>query len=228
LATEEEGLSDFTVVAVGWAFEVDITQSSSYSIKITADDNMFDYIKVSKTLNKLRIRLKAGYNYQFVTLRAEITMPELHELDLSGATSGTVDGFSSSHALVLTISGASSLDIVDVSAGDVEIDLSGASNLNGGLTGSGNAQFSVSGASSIELAGAANDLLLDASGASVVDLSDFPTHNVDVDLSGASRGTVNLDGRLDADLSGGSNLKYIGEPTLGNIQTSGGSTVEKE
>jgi len=52
--------------------------------------------------------------------------------------------------------------------------------------------------------------------------------NADVSLSGGSRATINLDGRLDADLSGGSNLLYIGDPTMGDINTSGGSTVGKK
>lgn len=49
LVTEEKDVSDFTIVEVGSGFEVEITQSSSYSINITADDNLFDYIQVSKT-----------------------------------------------------------------------------------------------------------------------------------------------------------------------------------
>ena len=35
-------------------------------------------------------------------------------------------------------------------------------------------------------------------------------------------------GVLDADLSGASHLFYIGEPTLGDLDISGGSTVTKK
>ena len=227
LATEEMDFSDFTIVEVGYAFEAEITQSNSYSVSITADDNLFDYIQVSKTGGTLRIGLKPNYSYQSLTLRAEITMPDLQELEFSGATHGTVEGFSSLHNLVLDISGASSLDMVDVSAGDIEINLSGASTVTGGITASGDAQLDISGASTIELEGAANDLLTIVSGASRLELSDFPVHNANVNLSGASQATINLDGILDADLSGASHLYYIGEPTLGDIETSGGSTISK-
>jgi len=44
LATEEFNFSDFTRVEVGSAFEVEIVQSDSYRVSITADDNLFDYI----------------------------------------------------------------------------------------------------------------------------------------------------------------------------------------
>jgi len=68
IVTEKNEFTDFTVVEVGWGFEVKIDQSDSYSIDITADDNMFDYIEVSQTGNTLTIDLKWGYSYQNTTL----------------------------------------------------------------------------------------------------------------------------------------------------------------
>jgi len=225
LATEEMDFSDFSIVEVGSGFQVETAKSSSYSVNVTADDNLFDYIEVFKTGDTLTIRLKSGYTYQSITTRAQITMPELYELELSGGTRGTVEGFSSSHEFVLVLSGGSSLDTVDMSVGDVEIDLSGGSNLDGSLTASGDAQLILSGGSTIELEGAANDLSISAYDGSHLELSDFTVLNANVNLSGGSQATVNLDGRLDADLSGGSHLLYIGEPAMGDIQMSGGSTV---
>jgi hypothetical protein len=86
----------------------------------------------------------------------------------------------------------------------------------------------LSGGSRIDLDGNAENLTVDASGGSNLELSDFQINNAIISLSGGSFGTINLDGTLDADLSGGSILKYIGNPTLGDIQTSGGSVVSKE
>jgi hypothetical protein len=68
-------------------------------------------------------------------------------------------------------------------------------------------------------------MVADVSGASSLKLDDFTVGNANVDFSGASSGTINLDGRLDADLSGASRLWYIGEPTMGTIDTSGASTI---
>jgi len=204
--TEEMDLSDFTIVEVGWGFEVEITQSSSYSINITAEDNLFDYILVSKTGDTLTIGLKWGYSYQFLTLRTEITMPDLYELEFSGGTQGTIEGFGSSHDFIVELSGGSSLSGIFTTSEDAQFTLSGGSHLT-------------------ELDGAANDLFISASGGSVLELSDFLVHDADIEFSGGSQGTINLNGRLDADVSGGSHLLYIGEPTMGDIQESGGSTV---
>jgi len=227
LDTQEFNFSDFARVEVGYAFEVEITQSSSYSVSITADDNLFDYILVSKQGTTLKIRLEPALHYAFTKLQAKITMPQLRGLTLSGATRGTVSGFSSTDNIDIEVSGASSLDLVDISAGDITFDISGASRVTGDIT-AGDADFDVSGASTVQLEGSASNIVVDASGASRVKLAAFPVSNADVTLSGASSGTVNLDGRLDADLSGASKLLYIGEFTMGTINTSGASTLSEK
>ena len=226
LETREFNFSDFTRVEVSSAFEVEISQSDAYSVSVTANDNLFDYIQVSKQGATLQIRLKTA-SYIGTTQRASITMPDLYGLELSGATHGTVQGFGSSHDFTLELSGASSLSMVDMSAGDIRFNVSGASRVTGDIT-AGDADFDNSGASTVELQGSASDVVIDASGASNAKLADFPVNNANVKLSGASNGTVNLDGRLDANLSGASRLGYIGEPTMGTINTSGGSILSEK
>ena len=68
---------------------------------------------------------------------------------------------------------------------------------------------------------------MDASGGSTLNLEDLPVHDADIRFSGGSSGTISLNGTLDADLSGGSRLWYVGSPDLGDIDTSGGASVGK-
>ena len=98
----------------------------------------------------------------------------------------------------------------------------------GGFSSSHDFVLELSGGSHIVLQGEANDLRISASEGSHLELSDFQVHDANVNLSGGSRATINLDGILDANLSGGSHLFYIGEPSMGNIQTSGGSSVQEK
>ena len=227
LKTETFNFSDFARVDVSSAFEVEIAQSGSYSISITADDNLFEYIQVTKEGETLKIGLKTLTTLGPATLEAKVTMPKLRGLDLSGATRGTVSGFSSTENLDIDVSGASSVELADVSAGDIKFDVSGASKATGDITAS-DADFDVSGASTLQLEGSAKDIIVEAGGASRVKLSGFTVNNANINLSGASTGTVNLDGRLDANLSGASKLEYIGEPTLGTMNITGASTLNKK
>ena len=207
LETEEYAFANFTRVEIGSAFEFEIKQSSSFSINVTADDNVIDYVQVSTIGQTLKIRLKTVPGLRLVTLRASVTMPQLHSLAASGASHGTVSDFSSTE--------------------DLDIRVSGASRVTGDITAS-NVDFDISGASTIQLEGSANDILASVSGASHLNLDDFTVDNADVNFSGASSGTVNLNGKLDADLSGASKLWYIGEPIMGDIDISGASTLSKK
>jgi hypothetical protein len=185
--TQQKALSDFTAVDVGSGFNVKITQASTYSVSITADDNVFQYIEVNKAGSTLTINLKPALGYQATTLKAEISMPDLTEVQFSGGVVGTVSGFNMPH--------------------NFNVDLSGGSRLT--------------------MSGQAVDLAAQCSGGSNLQLSDLKVTNANVDLSGGSQGTINLNGTLDANLSGGSHLYYVGNPTLGNINISGGSTISK-
>ena len=227
LETKDYDFSDFSKVEVSNAFEFEISESSSYSISITADDNVIEKVQVTKEGDTLKIGLNRIIGLGSVTLKAAVTMPQLRDLDISGASRGTVYNFSSTDDVYITVSGASSLDLVDISAGDVKLEVSGASKVTGDIA-AGNTDFDISGASTAQLEGSSIDIVVDASGASRVKLAAFLVDNADIELSGASNGTVNLDGRLDADLSGASDLEYIGEPTMGTINITGASTLSKK
>jgi len=227
LKTEEYDFNDFDSVEISHAFNFEIQRGDSYRVSITADDNILEYIRVSQTGRTLKIGLDWLVRFGDATLEADITMPEVRGLDISGASSGRMAEFSSAESLNIDISGASSLELIGISAGDIDFDVSGASRATGDIT-AGDAGFDVSGASTVELEGSAQDMGIDASGASHVKLADFVVNNAEVDLSGASSGIVNLSGELSADVSGASKLEYIGEPSLGSMDISGASTIKKK
>ena len=207
LETEEYAFTNFTEVEISSAFEFEIQQSGSYNISVTADDNVMEYVRVSQVGQTLKIGLGTVTWLGPVTLSASVTMPQLSGLTVSGASRGDIYDFSSTE--------------------DLDITVSGASRVNGDIT-AGNVEFDISGASTIQLEGSADDMIASVSGASRFNLGGFTVNNADVNFSGASSGTVNLDGRLDADLSGASRLSYIGEPTMGDLDITGASTLTKK
>jgi hypothetical protein len=184
LITRELDFEGFTRLEVGHAFEVDLVQSRSYSVVITADDNVIDDVEVTISRGTLRIGMETLFvNVQNITLRAEVSMPTLEALELSGAS---------------RLTGSMEVDDID---------------------------FDISGASRLTLRGGGGQMRLDASGASQIDLSAFVVDDGDVDISGASQATVNVRGRLDAEASGASQLRYLGNPSMGRIETSGASSI---
>jgi hypothetical protein len=148
LVTRDMDLSGFTRLEIGYSFRVYLTQSDEYGVNITVDDNIRDRLVVAKSGDTLKIGLEPGaLSVQNVTLEAEVSMPTLEGVNLSGASRLTGE-----------------MNTRDVS-------------------------FEVSGA------------------------------------SGASTVTVHVTGRLNAHASGASRVEYLGDPRLGNIDTSGASSV---
>ena len=204
LVSETYDFNDFTTVEAHNGFQLKITKSTAFSVEVTVDDNIKEYLEVDKSGDTLRILLKGNRVYNSVHLEASITMPELYGIDLSGGSRTSIAGFNSSH--------------------DLSVELSGGSVLSGEITAT-DTDFELSGGSEVNLVGSANDLIVDGSGGSQLDLESFSVNNADIKLSGGGSATINPSGRLDVDLSGGSRVLYIGNPSTGDQDLSGGSSV---
>jgi hypothetical protein len=228
--TRQFDYADFTRVDISTAFDYEIIRADTYGISITAYASAFENIQVTKQGQTLKIgprRGSAGWAFGNLNLKAVITMPRLSGLEGSGATRGTVSNFNSGDDLRIDLSGASTVDLVGITAGDVTIDASGASDISGDLT-AANTDFELSGASKIQLSGSAQDAVIDASGASRLKLAGFRINNANIELSGASDADVFVNGTMDVDLSGTSDLDYSGQPSLGRTDISGGSSLKRD
>ncbi len=225
--TRTYDVTGFTGVNVSSAFEAVITQSSGYSVTVTAP--RIEQVQVEKQGNILKVWREG--NLWFTPFQSqpkvEISLPELTSVELSGASRGEVSGFDSGKKLDIILSGASNLDVENVTTGGLVVKVSGASRLEGNIKSTGDAEMEITGASTVNLEGYAQDINAEVSGASRASLGDYYAKDGDVTLSGASKGTVNLTGRLDADVSGASDLSWKGSPTMGNVQTSGASSLHK-
>ena len=206
VVSQEEPITGFDKVDISYSFEVNISQGESFSVIIHVDDNLVEHLEVVKQGGTLKIGLKPNSpDIRSATLQVEVTMPELTGLDMSGSSHATITGFKSAQALVVEAYGASHLQ------GDIEADT---------------VSFNIGGSSEVILTGSAQNVIIeDASGSSVVNLIDFPVVDANVKADGKSQVTVNVSGRLDVDASSASNVYYLGDPTLGTINTTGKSEV---
>lgn len=224
LDTREMNYSDFTNIEVGHAFQVEVNKADSFSIHITLDDNLFEYLVTGITGDTLYIGLEPNINYRNTTEKAVVTLPDLYGMNLQGASSGDISGFISVNPLQFEVSGASQLFLEDEEAVDTQFNISGASKVYGTLK-TTQCGFLVSGASRVELQGSSSDASIITSGASTLLLDDFVIDNADILLSGASNATINVTGILSANISGVCSLAYSGNPTLGSVIVSETSTM---
>jgi hypothetical protein len=224
--TWEMVYTDFAKIDAGSSFNLTITRSDNFTVLIIIDKNLNEYLSINQRGDTLHIGLEPNNIYTNTRQEAVVTLPDLRRLELSGAAKATVSGFSTTHSVDYELSGASQATLAGIKAGDTSLKLSGASQASGGMT-MNKGDFSLSGASKLELHGSASQIKLNGSGASKFSLEDFPVTDASISLSGASSAVIKLDGRIDLDLSGASDVEYIGNPKLGSINMSGGSTVNQ-
>ena len=207
LVTRTFDLEGFDQVSVSNTFNVEVTRSDTFTVEVTADDNVLERVEVRVRGSTLELQLESGLSLRNATLEAVITMPELVSVEASGASRARFEGFGATARFDARASGASSI------RGDIETD---------------DLSADVSGASTVELAGSAATAELEASGASGLELRALEVAVADVRLSGASRADLTVTDELDIDASGASRVSYRGDPGIGRIDLSGGSSVDHD
>jgi hypothetical protein len=194
----------FTGVVAGAVFDVVIKAGASPSVAVTVDDDLVEYLDVTVSGDRLQIQLKPNHDTSRATMKAVVTLPELTSLELSGASSGRVEGFRSPQAVDIRLSGASRLE-GEIECGDL------------GLT--------LSGSSRADLKGSTGNLRLHASGASRAEIAQLLVKDANVEASGASHAAIHPSGTLHARASGASSVVYAGEPATVDAHTSGSASV---
>jgi hypothetical protein len=200
LTTASYPLSNFVQVAAEF-FTVTVS-AGPFSVSVTADDNVFDRLRVVVDGQRLILGLVPETTLRGVTLKANVTLPDLTGLVAVSAAHMTVSGFTGSGSRSISASGASTVTAT-MDSGPLQVDLTGAS--------------------SGQLSGRCTDMQLRASGASHLDAMALTCSSSAVGLSGASDGTITATS-VQGQLSGASRLLYGPETTTVRVGTSGASS----
>ncbi len=110
------------------------------------------------------------------------------------------------------------------SSKDFIVKITAASNLDGSIE-ANNLKVDATGASKVKLKGSAKEAKLSASGACNIHLDEFVLDTANVKLTGACKASVKTKTKLDYLLSGASKLHYQGNPTIGQARSTGASSV---
>lgn len=211
MQSQSYNYANFDEIKVSSTFEVQYQQSAdnSWSVEISAPDNIMPYVVVKQHEDGISLSLKDGIsarkNYN---LKAKIVAPSLEEIDLSGAASFVADNVNNAgRGIELNGSGASSFLIKTIVASEVEVDLSGASKLQVSNIDTRELDIDASGASDATIAGKAQKVEFQASGASSINAKSLKAQVGELKASGASDINSSVANVLQQSSSGGSTIK---------------------
>jgi Putative auto-transporter adhesin, head GIN domain len=246
IETETRQVEAATAIDVCCGFEVSVETGKAASAKITTDTELLEKVEVEEVDG----RLVLGWDDDFTVyqpshgVKIQLVLPELTSLTASGGSkieASEITGESSTielsggsslslescevESLTVEASGASTLELGEVTAPALELNLSGDSVCSIEGLSSETLTVTAAGGSSVTAAGIGDELELDASGASQMDLIELAARRVSATASGSSTLVVDARERLEIDASGGSSVKYRREPPELVVTLSGGSTA---
>jgi hypothetical protein len=191
IASQTRTVGAFTGLSISGGFEVVLTQGTTESLKLEADENVLPRIKAEVVNGVLRISSKSIRNAK--RLKAYVTVRDLKSLELAGGIklSGTN-----------TISG-STLKFDFAGGIDVELDLKVKELV-----------ADVAGGTKITLRGQAQTVRLDLAGAASFKAADLKTEFFTMDAAGASHAEVHVTKELNVDAAGIVSVDYKGSPKI--------------
>lgn len=190
--TQSRKVSSFDSIEVSYPAQVFVSQGSSESVKIEADDNVLPGLKTEVRGDTLEIfyRVEGGKHVRPTKpVKITIVVKDLKAVNFDGAGELTIDGLETAE-LNISASGAGNLELNELAVQNLSVSLSGAGN--------------------VTASGTADNLDLTISGVGKFDGKDLHSQVASASLSGVGSATVWVDDELDAEISGAGSVNYYG------------------
>jgi hypothetical protein len=212
--TEQRNVDGFTEVAASGGINVTVIQGTNFVVEVEAEDT--DDIVTEVVGDTLRIYRDNSWNwYSFGLislfmddddLRATVTLPTLTRVRTSGGADVRGQGTITGDNLELRTSGGGNISL------DIQYDAIDARS---------------SGGSTMHLSGSANRGILSSSGGSRQNNEDLAVKDAELRSGGGSTLNVGVVEELSARASGGSDIRYEGNPRVRDIDETGGADVTR-
>lgn len=201
--TESRDIGTFTQVETSGSLKIVLSQDSTSSVRILADDNIQDEIKTRLSGSTLKIDIDGNFcDAGPVTIY--LGSKDYQKIESSGSVEILTEGKLNLNELDMDLQGSSK----------VTLDL----NVKSLMT-------STSGSSEIILKGQAGSHDLDMTGSSSVEALDFVVGEYRINSTGASKSRINVLNSLEVNSHGASEVEYKGKPSKIEKDNSGASVV---
>lgn len=206
LITEAREVADFTGLEVDGRVKVYLTQGSGTSLEVKADQNLLPEIITRVEDGILYIEVSNFINRN-EEIEALVTIETIQSLDFAAGAY---------------------LEATNTLTGDeIKIESASGSEVNISLDYAFIDGHSSSGAN-LRLKGNAETATLDASSGAVINAEELNVKKCSVTGSSGALVNVMVQEELSAEVSSGGAIRYSGNPTIKNLNTSSGGTIKKK
>jgi hypothetical protein len=206
--TKNVAVSNFNEVSVSAGLSLIITQGSSESAKIVAEEGVIDEVELVKSGNRLSVKWKENFGFQWKNRNASVYVnyKKLNGLKASSGSSLKTQNLLTTDNLDVDVSSGASVN-AQISCTDLNLETSSGS--------------------SAKLSGKANNMILKSSSGSTVNTKDLATEYAKIHSSSGADVAVNVSKALETSSSSGSSIRYKGNAALKNTSSSRSSSVSR-
>lgn len=204
-------VNNFREITVSSGIDLYLTQATTESVRIVGDKELADKVLVEKDGNALRIKFKENTNWSGLfrkqgSVKVYVNVKTLNALHASGGSDVFGQNTIKADRFDLHASGGSDVKI-NLVCKDATIQSSGGSDLN--------------------ISGTAENMELHSSGGSDVYAGNFSVNYAKVSSSGGSDANVHVNKALEANASGGSDIRFSGNAEYKKTSDSKSGSVRR-
>ncbi len=209
VVSESRPVSGFTHIIINGGGEATITQGSSESLSIAAEDNILPLITSQVVDGTLTLELKTQGSSTSLTInrpiKYTITVTDLSAFDRNGSGNTTIGDIQTA-SLALTAQGAGSITLASLQANQLSVENEGTGDIsiNAGKIGS---------------------LSLSLYGAGAFSAANLESQNAQVWLTGSGSAKLWVDQTLQVTDTGSGNVSYFGSPVI-TMNITGSGTLD--
>ena len=203
---DERNVGDFDGIKVSTGIDVVLSQGPREKVLVRASEDIIDDVVTEVDNGVLKVYLDTRKWFNFGRVEVFITFVDIDMLDVSSGSDVEASGLLKFNEVEIEASSGSDIEM-ELEARSVGLRASSGSDAN--------------------LKGTARNFTAKASSGSDIDAYDFEVENAFLECSSGSDISIWVTESLDVKASSGSDVTYRGDPVTQNINTSGGSDVNK-
>lgn len=200
--------SDYDAVSVAGSFDVELVYGTEGKLQLTGESNLLEYIETEVSDDKLKIKVKKGYNLRVSNGRKLVITVPFKDIN-SVALSGSGDVYTKNATIK-----ASKFKMALAGSGDVIIDV----NVED-LT------MAVSGSGDMTATGKADTAQIKLAGSGDIHAYKLIAKSAEVSLAGSGDIKLYVEDNLKARVAGSGDITYKGKPSKEDTKVSGSGSI---
>lgn len=181
-------LANFTGITVEGAATIEIVQADDYSVLVTANKEVFNYLDYSLKESELILSTIDHVNIDAKVYKVLIQAPAVNQVKVQGAADLHLDGgYKSNDNLEIEVDGAAKLNLTGVEVPTFDITINGAGKFGLNDINVDKLEIAVNGAGSGSVSGIANYAKLSVAGTANIDASALQCPNIEKHVEGLAK-----------------------------------------